>query len=136
MAMSVQLQSVRFAEIADIVLPRVSEPLMAMYDGAQVVFAEMPVTVRPVTVPVRLKPDATYEESSAPNAPNAPSLSARTFAGAYDASTFAPTAHIASVDKPNAPSNPWVEIGSATKKTSLGIASAFTRAGVSLARSF
>ncbi len=72
----------------------------------------------------------------APLAPIAPDLSARTFAGAYpmpDAAVVAPASQ----------RNPWqvlatpgVEIAESAKKTSVSLANAFSRAGVSLARRF
>jgi beta-lactamase regulating signal transducer with metallopeptidase domain len=146
---SVHLQSLRFAELAEIILPHVSSPLLTMPDEVKGV-AQLPVTVR-------LKPDPAYEQATAadashapgarkarsapgarnapgaPSAPNAPSLSARIFTGAYDA-PLAPLALLAPL-APNAP-NQWVQIGTTAKKTSLGIAGVFTRAGASLARSF
>jgi beta-lactamase regulating signal transducer with metallopeptidase domain len=99
-------------------------------------------------------PDVASIAPAALIAPVAPSLSARAFTGAYslpDAS-IGPTAPIgptASIEPiapvartPNASgrwravATPGVEIASAAKKTSVGIASVFSRAGVSLARSF
>ena len=188
--MSAQLQTARvFAEIAEIVLPQVSAPMIAVYtvrlsaaarqmqasfgetrhslgEGGKpdttdnyasafapelhIASADRPNAPDAPNAPVAsaFAPElhiASADRPNAPNAPNAPNLSARAFPGAYSltvaplASTFAPTAHIASVDKPipwRALAAPGVEIASAAKTTSVGIANVFSRAGVSLARSF
>jgi beta-lactamase regulating signal transducer with metallopeptidase domain len=151
---STQLTGVRFAEIADIVLPRVPPPMIAVYNEATITLTEMPVLVR-------LKPDTTSAASlivpgdsrglnapgapntpNATNAPNAPSSpvaaipSSVAFPGIYSAPGV-PAA--SSADTPNRWSvlgTPGVELASAAKKTSIGIANVFSRAGVSLARSF
>ena len=79
----------------------------------------------------------------APNAPNAPNatlastetLHARSFEGAYER----PTEPASSSVQPSpwrAATNTGVEIGSAARKTGVGIAGFFGRAGVSLARRF
>jgi hypothetical protein len=88
------------------------------------------------------------------SAPVAPALSARTFDAAYVRhESVAPIAAFTadarmSPDVPVAPDTPiardrWstfaapgIEIASVTKKTSIGVANVFSRAGVSLARSF
>jgi beta-lactamase regulating signal transducer with metallopeptidase domain len=148
---SLQLQRVRVAEIAKIMLPRVAAPMPSMYDGAKVVLAEIPVAGTTARSRVRTPPlmagrmlDLTYKESAAPNAPNAPSLmSARIFAAAYSDASVAPFAPIAlgapiALAAPIAPTAPnqWSEIGATAKKTSIGLANVFTRAGASLARNF
>jgi beta-lactamase regulating signal transducer with metallopeptidase domain len=149
---STQMQTVRFVEIADMVLPHVAGPMTYVYNEASKAIAEAPFTVR-------RKPDATREvvrASIAPNAPialNAPNapiaptapntpsapiapiLEGRTFAGAY----ALPGAAVPSDDRPNpwrAAAAPGVEIASVAKRTSLSLANVFSRAGVSLARSF
>jgi beta-lactamase regulating signal transducer with metallopeptidase domain len=154
---SAQMQTVRvFEEIAEIMLPHVSAPMISVYNATAL--RETPATVRLAQIAVRLKPDTTYDAAPfvpeleiATAAPDAPMLSARIFAGAYslpnapsapiapNAPVFAHELQIASADKPNpwrAVAAPGLEIAAAAKKTSLGIASVFSRAGVSLARSF
>ena len=164
---SVHLQGLRFAEIADVMIPSVARPILVVYDEATTALMELPVDVelrlngvRPQTDPpttARIAPAAPAESvafsrpvaSSAPIAPIAP---------------FAPIAPIAPVASPVAPSVPFtgvypvpdapvassvdapirwsalgtpgVEIASAAKKTSVGVANVFSRAGVSLARRF
>jgi hypothetical protein len=83
-------------------------------------------------------PDAPDAPSApdVPLAPSAPVVSARAFAGAYPTSD-------ALVEPPAAQPNRWqplaapgVEIASSAKRISIGLAGVFSRAGVSLARSF
>ena len=138
--LSVQMQGVRFAEIAEIVLPHVPRPIVLLASGA----------VRPTPITVRVKADTTgqgplastfaptsqiasADKPDAPNAPNAPSLSARTFTGAYSGAAIAPIAPTAPL-APLAPDR-W-KLASTAKKTSIGVANVFSRAGVSLARRF
>jgi beta-lactamase regulating signal transducer with metallopeptidase domain len=159
---SAQLTGVRFAEIADIVLPQVPRPMIAAYDEATLTLGQFPVRLKPdttnVTVAVariaptfasQLLPDATAGKPHAPSARNAPSAlnapsapsyaSSVAFPGVYSV-PGAPNAPVASSgDSPNrwsALGAPGVEVASAAKRTSIGIANVFSRAGVSLARSF
>ena len=156
---STHLQEIRFAEIADIVLPSVARPVLIAQNqpsppapahtaNAPVALVSapraIPASVATVVIPNAPSPDAP-DAANAPNAPNAlisvdaPSLGSLTsvaFAGVYQAPNAPAT-------RPIDQSNPWsvlgapsVEIASAAKKTSIGIAGAFSRAGVSLARSF
>jgi hypothetical protein len=165
--MAAQLQGVRLVEIAEIVFPQVSRPMMALYNApatvrfsaaaramkasapvasafapdSHIASADKPVAPafapnlhiasadKPVAPSAPVAPDA-------PNAPIAPVLSARVFMGAY-------VLPLAPIETSGKQTNPWqamatpgVEIASAAKKTSLGIANIFSRAGVSLARSF
>ena len=165
---SVQLQGLRFAEIADAVLPSVARPIIAVYDEATTSLTELPVDVElrwnsarlqkadaPTTAPIAptapaesvafsapvapLAPFAPIAPGAAPSAPitpPAPTVSSVAFAGVYPAAN-PPVA--SSADEGNrwiALSTPGVEIASAAKKTSIGVANAVSRAGVSLARSF
>lgn len=143
-----------FAEIADIVLPMVqvqpvrwvqfvqrvepvqeASPMEQLPDARDYSHAASGAPARTSVAPV--VPDV------APIAPVASSVSARAFPGAYSLPdlSITPTAAIAAV-APSAPgrwravATPGVEIASAAKKTSVGIASVFSRAGVSLARRF
>jgi beta-lactamase regulating signal transducer with metallopeptidase domain len=154
---SLPLQGVRFAEMVDTIFPRVTGPVMSVYAGTTAAFARkvltaqpdpvavrltpdtptvrtepdvMTVLLKPEVMTVRLKPDTTYD------APIAPSLSARVFAGVYALPDLpdAPTAD--TLSRWNALAAPGVEIASAAKKTGLRVANGFSRAGVSLARRF
>ena len=151
------LQSIRFAEIAEFVLPQV---------GAAPMVWAAPGTVR-LSAAARPNPASfgetrrslgeggkadptelsTATRSDAPGAPGMSTLEARSFEPLY-ASTSAPIAAAIAPVAPNAPlapdapgapnrwTAPGVEIASAAKKTSVGVANMFSRAGVSLARSF
>ena len=154
---SVQLQGLRFAEIADAVLPSVARPIIAVYDEATTALTELPVDAELRFNRVRKQPDTPI---TAPAAPAAESVSfSAPVAPIGLAEPIAPIAPIAPVpsvaftglytvaDAPVAPSadagsrwsalgTPGVEIASAAKKTSVGVANVFSRAGVSLARSF
>ena len=161
---SVQLQGMHvFAEIGEILLPQVSRPVVVI-DGAAAAVRLKPDTdnYAPYAPNAPNAPDA----PNAPGAPitsafapepqigtsveaDAPSLSARAFPGAYSLldAPIAPNAPIAPIapnppNAPNAPNSwramatPGIEVASAAKKTSVGIAGVFSRAGVSLARRF
>jgi beta-lactamase regulating signal transducer with metallopeptidase domain len=157
--MSSQLHGVRFAEIAAIVLPHVPGPMMALYGGPTVAIAQMPVIPRrvrleantPAAVELNTTDNAAaldFIATDAPNArpaPDAPVLSARAFHSLAPIAPDAPIAPVAPVAAPVAPvapvapnrwSSPGIEIASAAKKTSMGVANVLSRAGVSLARSF
>jgi len=158
---SVHLQGLRFAEIAEVMLPTVARPIMTVYNEAAIALTELPADVELRLNTVRLQTDtrttarvapavladsvafsaavapiapfAPIAPLAAPTAPVAPSVP---FAGVYRV----PDAPVASsADAPirwSALSTPGVEIASAAKKTSVGVANVFSRAGVSLARSF
>ena len=163
---SAHLQGLRFAEIADVVIPSVARPIMAVYDEATLALVELPVAAEIRSNTAGLSADTmthtTDDGRSEPNVPTA--LIARDVpaAGAFSApvasiAPFAPVAPIvgsvpfaglypvpaapvaSSADVPvrwSALGTPGVEIAAAAKKTSLGVANVFSRAGVSLARSF
>jgi beta-lactamase regulating signal transducer with metallopeptidase domain len=153
---SLQLQGVRFAEIADLVLPHVAGPRIAIYKESPIAIAETPVTVQ--LQPVRLEPNTTDVRAAAPlaptvfpgsaiafdttNAPVAPSApvapitSSVAFAGVYLGPDAPATASAETPRGWSALGAPGVEVALAAKKTSIGIANVFSRAGVSLARSF
>ena len=156
------IQAVRFGEVADVVLPSVARPIIAAYDAGLV--RSTPELGRLEQELARLNPDTTNEETThdkttsadtmyvpttsvapiastaltaltAPIALTAPVAPSMTFAGVYPA----PRASVEPVSEPrgwSALGTPGVEIASAAKKTSLSMASLFSRAGVSLARSF
>jgi len=157
---SVQLQGLRFAEIADAVLPNVARPMIAVYDEATTALTELPVDVElrlngaglqtaPTTARVERAESVAFSAPVAPLAPFAPIAP-----GAASIAPVAPTVHSVAftgvytvADAPVAPSadagnrwsalgTPGIEIASAAKKTSVGVANVFSRAGVSLARSF
>jgi beta-lactamase regulating signal transducer with metallopeptidase domain len=163
---SAQLHAMHvFAEIADIVMPMVRVEPVRWVQLVQRVQETRPVkqlpdareysrsSTRAPGARTSLVPDVPDVvptiAPAAPIAPVASSLSAHAFPGAYslpDAS-ITPTAPIAPIAlvAPNAPvafgrwravATPGVEIAAAAKSTSVGIASVFSRAGVSLARSF
>jgi beta-lactamase regulating signal transducer with metallopeptidase domain len=156
-----------FAEIVEIVLPRVEQ--VQWVPGVQWVRDVLPAqpapdareysrtaTRAPIvanasdSAPVAPAALTAPIASVAPTARIAPDLSARVFAGAYPSpdtsnavgASIAPIAPVAPDAPPVAPSSwramasPGIEIASVAKKTSIGIASVFSRAGVSLARSF
>ena len=150
---SAQIQGVRFAELAEIMLPHVAGPIMA-WNTTTKAMDETPFDVR-------LKPDTSNEGQHAMNTPAEPIAPVALVAPIAPVAPVAPVPHDApvlatsvalagvyplpdppaaqSIDSPNrwsALGTPGVEIASAAKKTSVGIASVFTRAGVSLARSF
>lgn len=157
---SVQLHGVRFAEIADVVLPHVARPDLVAYNEIRAVAEELPAAIESIgrrasgAASAPVAPDA----PNAPNAPNAPdaptapgpALDAPDAAIALDAPVTSSVSFAGVYRSPQAPAarlieppNPWsalgtpgVEIASAAKKTSVGIAGVFSRAGVSLARSF
>jgi beta-lactamase regulating signal transducer with metallopeptidase domain len=169
---SAQLQALRFAEIADVVLPGVTRPIMAVYDNATLALTELPVDVEIRSNPVGFTEGTvtrtTHDPRSEPNVPVAPISHDAAAVESFSAkvSTLAPTAPVALIASfapiapsvpfaalypmPNAPvassadapirwsalGTPGVEIASAAKKTSVGVANVFSRAGVSLARSF
>jgi hypothetical protein len=170
--MSVQLQGVRFAEIADMVLPHVGSPMLAVYDA--------PASIRPApgtiddrrirAIAARSAPVAAYASASvsgfspvapialiasgapiapvapgapiapiapiAPVAPVAPELSARAYSGAYSRPTLPDAAPAEQAGAWRTMAAPGIEIASAARKTGVGVATAITRVGVSLARSF
>lgn len=154
------IQAVRIAEIAEVVLPSVARPIFVAYDAGLVRLAPEMVELNPEGVRlkpqvvrlkpqlVRLKPDTTYGEVSsadtmyvpttaaaAPVAPTAPTAPSIAFAGVYSG----PRTSVEPGSEPkgwSALGAPGVEITSAAKKTSSSIASLFSRAGASLARSF
>jgi beta-lactamase regulating signal transducer with metallopeptidase domain len=146
---SMQFQGAHwFAEIAEIVFPtdqvqmvqwmqRVREVQTVRWvQRVQTVSEVQGVQpVRPATAPIApdLAPIAPDLAPIAPTAPVAPPLSARIFIGAYSDAPVAPLSPLAPI-APVAPDR-W-KMASAAKKTSVGIANAFSRAGVSLARSF
>ena len=160
---SVHLQGLRFAEIA-VVLPSVTRPIMAVYDEATIALTELPPDVEIRSKPVVLNADATphtttYDVRSEPEVPVAPIAHDAAAADALSApgAPAAPIARMASsvafagvypipdarvASSSNAPirwsalGTPGVEIASAAKKTSVGVANVFSRAGVSFARSF
>lgn len=160
------LQGIRFAEIAEVVLPQVARPTLVAQNqsGSFAAHAVPAARVAPARGPAvapnaagRDVPDGTVARDSritrdasnvpdvldvpgAPDGPgalpSAPIVSSVAFAGVYQV----PGVHAA---RPLEPPNPWtalgapgVEIASAARKTSVGIAGAVARAGVSLARSF
>jgi beta-lactamase regulating signal transducer with metallopeptidase domain len=170
---STQLEGIRFAELADIVLPDVASAFALRASG------DMPVSSALALRDLAERPIASAFAGDAlanrsPLRRDKPALESSTFAlrpgadrslpdkpgeSTFDASAFAaaplrrdePT--VASVSftgvypAPSVPSvvpsnrwsalgTPGVEIASAAKKTSIGIANTFSRAGVSLARSF
>jgi hypothetical protein len=172
---SVQLQGLRFAEIADAVLPSVARPIIAVYDEATTALSELPLDAelrmnkvrRQADTPTaaRVAPAALPESlvSSASAALVAPIAPIAPIAPVAPTAPVPPTAPVAPVartvpsvaftgvyavaDPPVASSTdagnrwsalgaPGVEIASAAKKTSVGVANVFSRAGVSLARSF
>ena len=179
-ASSVHLQGLRFAEIADVVLPGIARPIMVVYDEAAIALAELPADVESRLNRGGLSataPRITYDARSEANAPVAPIAPVAPAASAFTATPFppsrealrrtsrrdepiAPVAPIAPIAPsvaftgvyplPHAPvassadapirwsalGTPGVEIASAAKKTSVGVANVFSRAGVSLARSF
>jgi beta-lactamase regulating signal transducer with metallopeptidase domain len=135
---SVQLQDVRFAEIGEIVFPAVQSvqwvrwvqpaPTIGQVRQAREVQHASVQQMHPASVVPEPEPIAPF----AP-APDGLGLSGRIFTGVYSA-PVAPVAPVAPI-APAAP-NHWVAIGTTAKKTSIGLASAFTRAGASLARRF
>jgi hypothetical protein len=163
---SVHLQGLRFAEIADVVIPSVARPIMAVYDEATLALVELPVaaeirsntaglsavTTTHTTDDGRSEPNVPTALIArdvaaagafsapvapiAPFAPVAPIVVSVPFAGLYPV----PTARVASSADASvrwsALGTPGVDIAAAAKKTSLGVANVFSRAGVSLARSF
>jgi bla regulator protein blaR1 len=163
---SVHLQELRFAEIADVVLPSVARPNIAVDDEVTTALTELPADLEIRSKTVGLNADATphtaYDARSEPNESAAPIAHDAAAASAFSAlvtssAPVAPTAPIApsvafagvypvpdapvasSADAPirwSALGTPGVEIASAAKKTSVGVANVFSRAGVSLARSF
>ena len=154
MIVSMQLQSVRFAELADAVLPQIGsapvlwvrgvQEMQHVQDVQQVREVQQVQGVREVRGRItrhasQLAPVVTA--LAAPDGPRMSDLSARHFPAAYDApiASIAPNAPAAppALKSPIAP-NRWsgVQIASAAKKTSIGVANVFSRAGVSLARSF
>jgi beta-lactamase regulating signal transducer with metallopeptidase domain len=163
---SVHLQGLRFAEIADVVIPSVARPIMAVYDEATLALAELPVAAEIQSNTGGLSADTTTHTTDAgrseanvptaliardvaaagafsapvapiaPFAPVAPIVRSVPFAGLYPVPT-APVASSADASvRWSALGTPGVEIAAAAKKTSLGVANVFSRAGVSLARSF
>ncbi len=162
---SAHLQGVRFAEIADIVLPQVARPMLAAFNETKMVVEEMPIAIRPngnAAPSGRVEPNAPVGPnapvalgapvapgsapiapititSSAPVAPSpiAPSIAPSVaFAGVYPVMDASASPSLDSPNRWSALGTPGVEIASAAKKTSIGIANVFSRAGVSLARSF
>jgi hypothetical protein len=163
--LSAQLNTMRgFSELVEIVFPQVSRPAIAI-QRAPVTARLTPDTTDDHATDARATDGRAPEALNAPsvliapdasNAPDAPvasafaldaqiasadkpvafDLSAREFPGAYSL----PGAPVnASTER----SNPWqalatpgVEIASSARKISMGVAGVFTRAGVSLARSF
>ncbi len=160
---SVHLQGLRFAEIVDVVLPSVARPIMAVYDEATIALGELPVSLESrsntASLPANRTTDTTDDGRSEPNVPVAPmrrDASAMgafptpigptapiapavapsvTFAGVYPV-PYAPVRSSADAIRWSALGTPGVEIASAARKTSVGVANVFSRAGVSLARSF
>ena len=150
------IQALRFAEIAEVVLPSVARPMIGVYDDG-LVRLKQEVRLKPGVGPkpqlVRLKPDTTYGEAAtyegtisvdtmnvltaplAPTAPIAPIAPSTTFAGVYSVPRT-PVEPVSEAKGWSALGTPGVEIAAAAKKTSLSMASLFSRAGVSLARSF
>lgn len=158
--MSANLQGIRFAEIAEVVLPNVARPVLVAFNQS----ATFPEAQAGANVPIARSSAPDRDAPSAPSAPDAPA--APDDPGAPDAldtpdtpdaadATSAPgfvesVAFAGVYQVPNVPAarpieqpNPWsalgapgVEIASAARKTSVGIAGVFSRAGVSLARSF
>jgi beta-lactamase regulating signal transducer with metallopeptidase domain len=160
---SVQLQGLRFAEIADAVLPSVARPIIAVYDEATTALTELPLDVELRLNKVRLQADtpttarvapAALAESVVPSElvapigpvePIAPIASIAPVAGTVPSVAFTGVYTVAnppvasSADAGNrwsALGTPGVDVASAAKKTSVGLANVFSRAGVSLARSF
>jgi len=162
---SVQLHGIRFAEIADVVLPHVARPDLVAYNEMREVAEELPAAIEsigsrafvavsgriePVAFNALVAPNALDAPGSVPDAPGAPAapdapsspvesapLTPRILISGVYPSPRAPA--VRSLDQPNpwsALGTPGVEIASAAKKTSVGIASVFSRAGISLARSF
>ena len=143
-ASATQIRAVRFAEIAEVVLPSVARPIIAEYDEpvARLVPEMVLREVRPVPIHEKIRVPLTAGAISpaapgsvAPLASLTPVAPSTAFAGVYAAPR-------GSVEAPpdakgwSALGAPGVEIASAAKKTSVGMASFFSRAGVSLARSF
>jgi len=139
------------------VLPSVARPIMAVYDEATIALTELPANVELRLNRVQLRTETQINARVAPaesvafaapvapiglavpiaaSGPVAPTVPSVTFAGVYTL----PDAPVArSVDAPSRWSTlgtPGVEIASAAKKTSVGVANAVSRAGVSLARRF
>ena len=150
---SAQLQGIRFAEIADIVLPHVAMPRLLAHNGATIpsgvasAFAptSLIATAEKPNAPA-FAPTATADKRNAPdapNAPNAPNVPAQSFvtpsvafAGVYPTPVGPAARPIDQRNSWSALGAPGVEIAAAARKTSVGVANVFSRAGVSLARSF
>ena len=197
-AAAAHIQALRFAEIAEAVLPSVARPIIAGYDAGLATLAPEFEWLQPrlvqlkpdttyggtlepdTTRSVRLKPDTTYGGMLEPDTMYGGTqgrTSQKTYAGAYEetrsvdtlyvpvtsesvarvepaaapvtSAPVAPSTAFAAVYSARAPVEPasdlkgWsalgapgVEIASAAKKTSVGVAGLFSRGGVSLARSF
>ena len=152
--MSAQLQTMRgFSEIVEIVFPIDRVEWVQEVQRVQRVQRVREVRgvreVREVRgvreAPRRLPSDSAPIAPVAPNAPIAPTapiapiapdLSARTFAGAYPMPDAAVVAPASRRNQWQALATPGIEIAASAKKISVGVASVFSRAGVSLARSF
>jgi len=165
-ACSLQLQSVgTFSEIGDTVFPQVrSEAARADMAGmvpAEGMFAGIVARRDSGNVKVSRRVDDRRGESPqldgfsvpagtgeaptpvVPNPAAAPAdalasveIAGRTFAGAYPLRDTAPSLAPSGSVPWKALAAPGLEIASAAKKTSIGVATAFSRAGVSIARSF
>lgn len=157
--LSAQLQSVRgLAEVAEIVLPvDLAERAQWMPRVREV---RGPVPVQPprdlrkyprADTRVRIAAIASAVAPEVQIAPAADDLSSRSFPGSYYLT--APSSAVGAADAPDTPNAPdtpstppnlgWrslaapgLEIASAAKKSGVGLAGVFSRAGVSLARSF
>jgi BlaR1 peptidase M56 len=87
--------------------------------------------------PIALEaPDSAPIAPTAPIRPIAPGLSTRIFPGAYSLPDAAVASPISQRNQWQALATPGVEIAESARKISVGVASVFSRAGVSLARSF
>ena len=143
-----------FSEMAEIIVPHVPRPLLSFYGApggapyADVAFhvpvassasaapsASIPSAA--LTAPItRITTIASVTPVAPVSSPDARTLPGRTFGGAYPASQSPAAASVKEASPWRAMATPAVEIASAAKKTSVGLADAFGRAGVALARSF
>jgi beta-lactamase regulating signal transducer with metallopeptidase domain len=156
-AISVRLNALPLVgEYVDMALPLVASPVVRTVAGLKPVAPASSVAIQSVesihasAAPPRLasvSPNEPHElhelhEPNEPNEPNKPNeppelrgvMSPRAFEGAYHQNPTAVESDSSSGWR--AAATPGVEIASAARKTSVGIAGAVTRASVSLAKSF
>jgi beta-lactamase regulating signal transducer with metallopeptidase domain len=151
--MSLQLQTVRgFSEIVEIVFPIDQVQRVQQVQQVQEVRGPQPApqtreyvrsaTLAPDAPSAPIAPDSARVAPIAPAAPIAPTapiargLSARVFPGAYSVPQAPVNASTERSNQWRVIATPGVEIAASAKKTSVSLANAFSRAGVSLARSF